>query len=271
MTKLMIGGIIPLYVLEENDKIDDIDCNLCYIVANDGFYHKKKNNLYDSLVKTDKLPGLADISEFAKTNFPLLPIALVKKVGNFFQEIYNKHKSEAVVILYYNFEIKEWHVEVPEQEVSSAGAKYDLEKSIIPEGFIAIGSIHSHASMDAFHSGTDDADEYKFDGIHITIGKFNETERSYVARYIIGKNQYKVNPIDILGEEHYEDDNTIEEMVEKVTERKFVTHTPYYDDYVGNASSWQDDWYGEGGSEVAYQQRLFGIKESNIYKGIYLA
>jgi hypothetical protein len=62
------------------------------------------------------------------------------------------------------------------QSVTAASIKYTMEK--LP-GISIIGSIHSHASMSAFHSGVDIKDEIDFDGLHITLGKFNGKDDSF--------------------------------------------------------------------------------------------
>jgi len=61
-----------------------------------------------------------------------------------------------------------------------------------PEGFELFGTIHSHAGISAFHSGTDDRDEIHFDGLHITVGNLDKPSRSYACRWMLPDG---VNPI----------------------------------------------------------------------------
>ena len=49
------------------------------------------------------------------------------------------------------------------------------------------GTIHSHAAMSAFHSGTDDHDEQFFDGVHITIGKLDSVPEYSCSLVVHGK------------------------------------------------------------------------------------
>lgn len=64
-----------------------------------------------------------------------------------------------------------WDFIPPAQTAGPASVSYDKAPKM--EGWVVAGTIHSHASMSAFHSGTDHADEEFFDGVHITIGKLD--------------------------------------------------------------------------------------------------
>jgi hypothetical protein len=156
-----------------NNGVDIPEDETCYIIAKGGIYLKKKLDLIESLTPVDKISFLEDIPTFAKINIPLISTKMFGNILGFFKEVYRLYKSEAIVLLFYNKNKKSYKVFVPEQEVSSASLSYDSTKTI--KDHILIGSIHSHGSMSAFHSGTDVGDEAKFDGIHLTIGKVNET------------------------------------------------------------------------------------------------
>jgi len=127
-------------------------------------------------------------------------------VMKYFQDIYNKYKVEAAVVLMLNVELKKWEILfVPQVDCGHASVNYLLPKPItavfpdkqkrlyeavfedkqaealmekaceefnrlLNSGYTVYGTIHSHCDFAAFHSGVDDADETNFDGIHITIG-----------------------------------------------------------------------------------------------------
>jgi hypothetical protein len=85
--------------------------------------------------------------------------------------------------------------------LGQAEVVYDLAKPAPPEmnGFVVFGSIHSHNTMGAFHSGTDNSDEFKFDGLHITIGKLDATSPEYACRWILGGKVFTASIADVLG------------------------------------------------------------------------
>lgn len=156
-----------------NNGVDIPEDETCYIIAKGGIYLKKKLDLIESLTPVDKISFLEDIPTFAKINIPLISTKMFGNILSFFKEVYKLYKSEAIVLLFYNKNKKSYKIFAPSQEVSRASLSYDSTKTI--KDHILIGSIHSHGSMSAFHSGTDVGDEAKFDGIHLTIGKVNET------------------------------------------------------------------------------------------------
>ena len=123
-----------------------------------------------------------------------VPFKVINLVWNFLRVIYDKTKTEVAVMLWYNPIKDDWKVEVPEQVCSGASVNYDrstpearkLNKKLVTAGYILAGTIHSHAGMTAFHSGTDDKDELQFDGLHMTMGNFNLKAQSFSQRLITG-------------------------------------------------------------------------------------
>lgn len=147
----------------------------CYIIASNGMFIKKKNEVFASIVKIEQVRSLLPLNEMASYQLPQLGRKFLMKTWKFFREIYLKHKSEAVMFIYYNRISCEYEAYVPEQEVTSGNTKNIDLGQIVPQldNCILVGTIHSHASMTAFHSSIDDADEKFFDGLHITFGNLN--------------------------------------------------------------------------------------------------
>ena len=187
---------IPIHILEEGETAEGIKDSICYLITKNGAMLKKSNYLYTAISKVEGISGLADIKETAQVSFIKLKYDMLRKVMEFFRDTYEERKSEAVVLLYFSNAMNRWAVLVPTQDVNGASAKYDIKGKTIamddcgaimesmPEGYRQMGSIHSHASMSAFHSGTDDKDEYGFDGLHITVGRLDEKNLEYAVRWI---------------------------------------------------------------------------------------
>lgn len=211
MYKMETSLGVPLYLAKEGEKISagDIKEDSAFIIGSNGVFVKRKNPLYEGLFKLEKIPTLiGEVVDEVKTNMDLkIPLEVFRSIESFFMDVYKEYQSEVAVILYYSFKTKKWAYCVPQQKVSGAavhynigdGATYVHEDNLSGElanlkredEFVQVGSIHSHAGMNAFHSGTDDKDEFTFDGIHITIGNFNQEMRSYSCRVIFGEKQFK--------------------------------------------------------------------------------
>ena len=172
---------------------------LCYLVGCDGVFKQMRNEFYSVRLKVSGVSGLAEVGEMASLHVSKLPMSLFHQVESFFIAVYQKHGSEAVVLLLANPAKEEWRVEVPPQVVKGLHVSYSLETlPKPPAGFQRFGSIHSHASAKAFHSGTDDADEVAFDGLHITIGNVDQPVRSYSARWMLAGKAFQVTLADIV-------------------------------------------------------------------------
>lgn len=203
-----------------------------------------KNKLFKGVVCVDDMP--VDVEEgITEIYLPKIPRKVIEKVHDFFKYTYYKFKSEAVVLLWYNYETDKWSVEVPEQNVSSAFLDYErdpkFEDKIRAMGFTFVGTIHSHGEMGAFHSGTDDDDEFNFDGLHITIGKVLSGPQ-FSCRFVLKDLQLKRKPEDVMVLPK-SGDNIPEDWMNKVKRKTKSNVTKSY----GNSSLFDDDWdnYGE--------------------------
>lgn len=193
-----------------------------------------------------------------------LPFEEVRRAQKFFADIYEKYKSESATVWYYNPVTHDWKCVFPIQiNMSHAGITYvitgqgdnknakrateiaeekeeyrkaldDVEQEIaelITNGYFLFGTIHSHCDFGAFHSGVDDADEYGFDGVHITIGNVN-SEPTYSQRFI--GNQVELPIQDItnivdMGEKTIEDLRNMSDlpnMLDTYGDRCFVSSKP---------------------------------------------
>ena len=156
-----------------NNGVNEIpDDDIFYVIGKNGIFLKKNLGMIESLVPVSKIPFLENVECFAVMHIEKIPADLVGNVYEFFKEVYEKYKSEAMVLIFYNQNTKKYKFIAPSQTVSGASCNYN--KGITIKNMAMIGTIHSHGSMSAFHSGTDVNDEKVFDGLHITIGNVND-------------------------------------------------------------------------------------------------
>lgn len=106
----------------------------------------------------------------------------------------NKISDEVEVsvrILRSEEDASKYRILVPKQKVSSAAVRIDsfdesidietgeVVESYPPTGWIPVGSSHSHNTMPAFFSGTDDKYELGDPGIHIVVGGIDVEKNTY--------------------------------------------------------------------------------------------
>lgn len=189
-------GFLKLFLLEKDDKVKELKIeDTCYLLSGLGLFMYKSNDLFSSLAKCC-VPNSPDITPFIDASkLPKIPRVYMEQAISFFRKIYELHKTEAALILYWNKTTFKWSC--PKQKVSGGSVSYMEEHP--GDGWLPILHMHSHASMSAFHSGTDDKDEFYVDGYNITIGKLNE-EPEFECRIMLGKAQQKCKMHDIIEE-----------------------------------------------------------------------
>lgn len=108
-----------------------------------------------------------------------------------------------------------YRILVPEQEVTGATVRvksFDKAVDIAtgeivqqwpPEGWIPCGSSHSHNTMDAFFSGTDDAFEIGDPGLHVVVGLIDVKKATYkLAASITANNRrFLIEPSTVIDVE----------------------------------------------------------------------
>jgi PRTRC genetic system protein A len=216
------------------------DDPIYYIIAKDGVYLKKSLGIMDSIAPVKNISILKDIQSSARMNITKMPGKWFAKTKAFFAEVYKEYRSEAIVLLFYNEQTGQHKIIPPTQKV--AGATCDYDKGITLEGYTMIGTIHSHGSMSAFHSGVDDHDEEHFDGLHITLGNLNDEYPSVSASIVANGFRSIIDPSDyiedlVLMEETNEVDKksmkTVYKWVDGERVIDSVTQAPTFYSYYG--------------------------------------
>jgi PRTRC genetic system protein A len=131
----------------------------------------------NELPTRDSIPGFQLLG-------PKIPVEILDQIVAFFKAVYEKQETEAAALIRWNDESKEYYVEIPggpdgkEQELSTAGVKYRPNPA---DRNAIVMDIHSHHTMDAFFSGTDDADE-KFTQLYAVVGNIDHSQPTISVR-----------------------------------------------------------------------------------------
>jgi len=212
----MTDIIHSVYVLVDDDAEfqDGVECKFVtakdlptkgnyYVLSKNGTQVRKMSTVVDALVPTNDLYFLAE-SPDDKYNYklPILPAALVNKAHTFFQMVWDKFHAEAEVMILYNRRTKEYVLWCPNQSVSGGSVDYKMDEELGElqgNGFIVIGTIHSHCNFSAYHSGVDIHDEHDQDGLHITLGHVDRADFSAAASIVIDGNRKQVPPEEVMN------------------------------------------------------------------------
>lgn len=214
-----------------------------YVVAKDGIYMRIERVHGDAFVKVKEIPFLNEVSKKVNYTLPKIPARIMAQAKTFFAEVFEKHRSESYLTLLYSKKINDFKLWCPKQTVSYSSVNYDRGDQVAPEDraylgnngdeWQMVGTIHSHCDFSAFHSGTDQADEASFDGIHLTFGHVNSDCFSIASSSCFNANRTVMAPLAVAdGIVHDYEEEVNEEEEDSVNgficKRVYKRHESYY-------------------------------------------
>jgi hypothetical protein len=161
--------MFPVYLKEEG--FEEPDDPIYYLVTRDGLFQVKRNLLFHARTEVRGVSWLMPEREAARLALPPIPAGVLAEIVAFFREVFRVHRAEAVVLLYFDREAGRYELKIPKQQVAGGHCRYEIGPT--PRGWARVGTIHSHAAADAFHSELDEEDERHDDGLHVTIGNLD--------------------------------------------------------------------------------------------------
>ncbi|MBI2475385.1 hypothetical protein HYV69_03100 [Candidatus Uhrbacteria bacterium] len=187
------------------------------IIAKNGKFLLKRLGIVEAAVPyTDQISGLAEYETWAELNVEKIPFEIFIQVFHFMRTIYNNKKTECNVILFYHQKEKQWAVVVPPQIVSHSSVHYQDGIAGAKDGWIKVGTLHSHCDFSAGHSGGDHRDEEHFDGIHITLGHVDKDEPTLSVSLVVNGMRFMKTPQEyIAGVKRVEEKEMVQEYETK--------------------------------------------------------
>lgn len=114
-----------------------------------------------------------------------------------FQHSYNNNTTKELevtaLLLRKADDLSQWKIVIPRQSISRAAVQAQIDKTVDietgeqyqafpPDGWLHAGSTHSHNTMSAFFSKTDDESELSVPGVHIVVGQISRYQKTYEAK-----------------------------------------------------------------------------------------
>lgn len=154
---------------------------ITYACAKNGLFEIRHSDVATVTVRPKEVLGVTqELQEGVKLNLPKIPFLMLQQTIAFFRGVEQKFggSNEAIVQIWWDREKQEYHMHIPEQQVSGGSVRHESEFDKDNSGkFIHYADIHSHTSrMSAFWSGVDNADEKKVCGERVfgVIGMINQ-------------------------------------------------------------------------------------------------
>jgi hypothetical protein len=161
--------MLPIY-LKDQDFTPPAD-SIYYLLTQDGLFLVKRTPFFEAVVPAEGIPWLLPQGPEVHLQATRLPAAVLLKAAAFFRAVYDRFQSEAVALLAWREATQTYELVVPHQTVGGGHCDYEVRE--FPPGLTRLGTIHSHAAVEAFHSLRDWEDERFDDGFHLTIGNLD--------------------------------------------------------------------------------------------------
>lgn len=163
-------------------------------------------------VKVDGLPKkhkvleetLKAMKQVVTTELNFLPAGKIPgeywdQIVEFFRQVIKTKnaKMEAHAWILWSQE-RGYYISIPKQIVSAASVGYTWDAESVPSDSIVVVDVHSHNSMSAFYSGTDENDDK--DKVYYTgvVGKITDDSYEWVMRFNLRDKKIKVTLDDLF-------------------------------------------------------------------------
>lgn len=168
-----------------------------YVMTPQGIikHHKLRGENRYVRLKVESIPGLALPDMRQEINFlpaGKVPNELLLQIEAFFRKVMAVKKGDLEAMIWVMWSAAQgYFLHVPDQTISKASVRYDWDD--IPDGASIIVDVHSHNTMAAFYSSTDNSDDQhgiRFSGVFghldkpepMTIWRFNYRDKKYEAK-----------------------------------------------------------------------------------------
>ena len=159
-------------------------------------YEQRRNEIGCFTAPAENVREFENIQAEFKMALPKIPAHIFSKVMGFFKSISDELHYEVLVHILYDTEEKEYIIKVPKQRISEASVNSETDEPY-PDRCIHVMDFHSHNTMPAVFSETDNADE-KETRLYAVAGRFNRTFPEITVRAGCAGKFITLNPEDVF-------------------------------------------------------------------------
>ena len=161
---------------------------IAYIPAQDGrVYEMRRNEIGTFTAPSMHIAELEDIRAGFQMSLPRLPAALLTQIIAFFRRVCVDYGRdvEALVNVLWDREKGGYVLHVPPQRIDKASVETDLSAQPDPSRYLHVMDVHSHNTMAARFSRTDDLDEQAA-RLYMVIGRLDRYYPDIRCRFACG-------------------------------------------------------------------------------------
>ena len=170
------------------EQAEQSDKAIAYIPSQDGrVYEMRRNEIGTFTAPSLHIAELEDIRAGFQMSLPRLPANLLTQIIAFFRRVCVDYGRdvEALVNVLWDRETGGYVLHVPPQRIDKASVETDLSAQPDPSRYLHVMDVHSHNTMAARFSRTDDADE-QATRLYMVIGRLDRYYPDIRCRFACG-------------------------------------------------------------------------------------
>lgn len=214
----LLASQVTSYILHDDSYSNESLKKINYVTAANGLFRVEKTvtGIFKAqLSKTAvSIPGLKPMEEGVELLIPRIPFKYLLMALAFYRDVHARDKTEASLLFFWNKDNKplpatysdgtkitgllvdgQLVVYVPKQVNSSTLSEFHMDTAVtwFRENLSLLAETHSHHTMKAFFSATDNANENatQFYGVW---GEINNQEPAFAFRYCSGDTKKEISP-----------------------------------------------------------------------------
>lgn len=186
------GAFLSLNEAKANGKV------ISFVPSDDGnVYEVRANRIGTFIAKADNVTILNKVRAGFIPALPKIPYKILEDILSFFKSyITYSTELEALAYIYWSVSDSKYYVYVPKQQVSKVSVDAALPE-MDEEKFPLVMEIHSHNTMPAVFSATDNKDE-SMTRLYAVVGKLDRFFPDIKVRCSVGGKFVEVDPNDVF-------------------------------------------------------------------------
>lgn len=171
---------------------------IAFVPSNNGrVYEVRSNRIGTFIAEADNVSILKKVRAGFVPALPKIPYSILAEIITFFKAyVTTAEELEAMAYIYWSFADEKYYVHVPKQQVSKASVDAMLPE-MDEDKFLLVMEIHSHNTMRAVFSPTDDMDE-RATRLYTVVGRLDKLFPDIVTRISVGGKYVEINPTSIF-------------------------------------------------------------------------
>lgn len=182
----LVTQLVNYVMLKDGDDIQSLSAPINYVMGKNGAFEVRQTGIGTFAIPLENAPGLAFVDPLPQLKIPKVPYGFFLTAYSFFKRVDAEMHTEAALFIFWDPKEEVFFFYCPEQTVSASSVEYEKDSRLYElarDNHVVI-ELHSHNSMNAFFSTTDDANE-KTTGFYGVFGKLS-TEPEFCMRISVG-------------------------------------------------------------------------------------